>query len=393
MHSTRRNAAIVAAMSTILDKFSISVFLPALPLLTQALDGSRVLGQHSVALYAVGVALSQLVWGYLSDIWGRRTVLLILAPIYIAGCAITALSTQMSQALVGLLLQGFGVGAMFSVTQALVGASFGERQSVKALAYIAMTVTWASAIGSMIGGWLVHHFSWESSFVFLALCALLIAPLYLLVSETPQDRDGPISVQKVAGDYLRVARQGEYLKYVLTVALLNAGLFVFYTVSPFLIIRDLGLSAGHYGMLMMVPLTGFMIGRYICGRLAERVAGDTLILSGNVIAVVGAAAMVVSTATLGLDPWTVMFPMAVYLIGMGVTAPAARAQAMHTNVILMGTAASLLSVAVNAFAAANSFLASHLDDSVMPLYILTVGVLNLALFVFLAHRGQALRDA
>ncbi|MCP4385381.1 MAG: multidrug effflux MFS transporter [Hyphomicrobiales bacterium] len=390
--SRRLTAAGIAAASTLLEKFSISAFLPALPILTQAYGSSVHLSQQSVAVYTIGVALSQLVWGYLSDIWGRRPVLLVLTPIYVAGCLTTALSTGLPSALVGFFLQGFGVGAMFSVTQALVGDSFGKAGSTKALAYIALVISWGAAVGVLIGGWLVHHFPWQTVFVFLAGFALLVAPLYCLVSDLPGARSHRLSLRAVGREYLSLIRHQDYLRHVLVVMLHNAVLFAFYTVSPFLLIDDLALGPGHYSTLMLIPLSGFMLGRFICGRLTDHMESNAIINLGNVTALLGAAAMVGAVVLLDLGAMTIMVPMALYLIGMGIAAPAARANAMHVNALLIGTAASLLSVIVNAFAAASSFVAAHLVDTAMPGYILVVSISNLVLFAVLARRRQGRRS-
>lgn len=391
LRSSRLTVAGIAAASTLLEKFSLSVFLPALPVLALALGSSESLSQQSVAVYMVGIALSQLVWGYVSDVWGRRAVLVILTPIYVTGCVITALSTGLPSAQVGFFLQGFGVGAMFSVTQALVGDRFGKAGSTKALAYIALVITWGAAAGILIGGWLVHHFPWQINFVFLAGFALLIAPFYLLVSDFRDGGPDRISLLKVGREYLSLVRNPDYLRHVMTVTLHNAVLIAFYTVSPFLLIDDLGIKPGHYSTLMLIPLSGFMLGRLICGWLTDHMESNAIINLGNVTSLLGSVAMVAAFAGIGLHALAIMVPMALYLTGMGVAAPAARANAMHTKALLIGTAASLLSVIVNGFSAASSFVAAHLPDTALPAYVLVVSIANLALFAFMTRRAKTHR--
>lgn len=388
MTSGLKIAAIAAALSTVLDKFSIAVFLPALPFLTDSLQVSREDGQLSVSAYFAGVALSQLVWGYVSDVRGRRRVLLTLLPIYLAGCLMTALSGGFFMASAGLFVQGFGIGGVFSVTQALIGHGFGRERAAKALAAIAMMVSWSSALGAVIGGWLVHHMDWHASFLFLGLCAALMVPLYLaLPADRPTDA-GKISPVKVARDYLGLATERVFMKYVLTVALLNAGLFVFYTVSPFLIIHDLGLSPRQYGLFMLIPFTGFMLGRFLCTRLLGRISGDGLIRIGGLTALIGGGAMVAGSATMGQSAWVIMLSMALYLVGMGLAAPNARANAMHSHAALIGAAASFLSVVVNALGAGNGFIAAHMPDRFMAWYILAAGLMTLTLFALLDRRSR-----
>lgn len=380
-------SAVVGTASAVAQKFASAVFLPALPAIAVSFSLDHGVAKQAVPAMLIGIALSQFIWGRVSDHIGRRRVLFILLPIYVGGASVSATAPAFPIFLLGLFLQGFAVGAIFSVSQALVGSVIGRKEAARMLALIALLASWASATGAMLGGFLVDHLDWRLSFVFLAAFVLGVGGLYFLL---PPDERGPpsgrLSLGKFFGGYGVLLRKGEYLKYALVVAWLNVGLFVFLTVSPFIVIADWGLAAHEYGLLMFIPFSGLAVGRFVCRYLSGRMDTDQLISVGGAISLVGGVVLV-GVRELGVfTPWTLMCSMAIYLIGLGVAAPGARAKAMYVVAGLIGSGASLLSVTVNLLGALGSSLAGHLPDTALGLLIVGAAGINMILFRWMRSR-------
>ena len=375
-------ATIIGTGSTVAEKFATTLYLPALPAMAISFALDRDLAQQSVPVMLIGIALSQFFWGRISDNIGHRRVLFLLVPLYVAGTAFSATAASFSIFLFGLFLQGFAIGAIFSVSQALVGSIIGKQDTARILALIALLASWASAVGAMVGGLLMHHFGWHMPFVFLGFLVLSVGGLYFLIpSGDPKLRATPLSFKAFFEDYGVLLRDSEYLKYVTVVAWLNAGLFVFLAQSPFVLIHDWGLTAHEYGLLMFIPFSGIAFGRFLCARLDGRMNADPMIVAGGAVSVAGGAAMFGFHETGMLNSWTLMGSMSVYLVGLGISAPNARAKAMHAVTGLIGSGASLLSVIVNLLGSLSSSLAGHLPDSALSLLILGAAIINIALFI------------
>lgn len=377
--------AMIAAVSIILDRFSATVFLPALPFLSASLAVSRDEGQLVYTTYLFGVTVSQSISGYFADLCGYKVILLLLLPLYAAGTIIAAASPDFYLLLLGMVIQGLGMGGIFSISQALVGFRFGKKNAAKALAYITLFVSWSPALGPIIGGSLTHHLGWRSSFLFLAILTLLIAPLFLLLPKPKESHLKSFSFISMLRDYFQLYSKRDYLKFALNVAFMNAGLVVFFTISPFLVITDLHYSARAYGYFIFIPISGIMLGRFLCTQFCKFFTAQIIIQLGNVIAIFGATSLVITAYTKYENAWTIMFSMAIYLTGLGLSVPQARAGAMYVMVAFIGTAASLLSVTVNVFSAAHSYLAARVVDQFMAWYILTISVVNILLYSFLDY--------
>jgi len=379
--SARSAAVRIGAVSLIAEKLAATVFLPALPAIAVSFSVGTPVAQHVVPVFLVGLACSQLALGYVSDRIGRRTILLALLPVYVGGAVLSAAAWTFPALLAGVFVQGFAVGSIFSVTQAIVGQTLGRGETTRALALIAIGGSCAAALGTTAGGFLTHHVGWRSTFWCLALVVFVSSGLYFAV---PRDTGaGGKGMPPVWTAYRSLFAEPRYRKNVAVVTSLNVGLFAFYALSPFLVIQDAGWLPHRYGLAMFVPMAGFTLGRVLCARAAARVPELSLVRTGSLLALAAGVIMVLAQALAALSPWVLMSIMSLYLVGMGLAAPTARSGAMHSTGGLIASGASLLSVAVNSVGSATSSLAAHLPDSMLGVF-----VLGGAAGCFLATRGR-----
>lgn len=390
----RAFSMLAGTASTVLEKFASTVFLPALPAIAAFFAVDRALMQQAVPVLLLGIALSQFFWGSVSDHFGPRRVLLVLVPIYFAGTAVAGTASYFWLFLAGVFLQGFAVGAIFSVSQALLVIVNGKKQATRILALIALVASWASPAGAVLGGFLVHHLDWPACFAFLGLFVLGLGVLYFVLpaGRTP-DQLERIGIASFFRGYRGLLGNAGYLGHVLVVAWLNFGQFVFLTVSPFFVIRDQGVSPRDFGLLMFIPFAGIAFGRFLCARLDGRLSTESLIYTGGLVALLGGVLLAGLELAGLLDEWTLMSGMAVYLVGLGLASPGARAQAMLAVAGLAGSAGSMMSVLVNLLGSVGSSLAGHLPTSAFGPLVLAGAACNLLLFRWMQTRVAADEEA
>jgi DHA1 family bicyclomycin/chloramphenicol resistance-like MFS transporter len=385
----RQRAAIIGALGLVSERLATTVFLPAMPFLADAFHIPHDMAQHSVPAFLIGVAVSQLIWGYVSDLWGRRRVLLILVPCYVAVAGMTATATSFSVVLLGLFLQGSTIGAVFTVTQAVVGEVFGKDGSARALAGITTFLAWSTAVGTIIGGFVAHHFDWRAVFVLLAILVAVTWPAYIVVPASASRSRNSAPPSGMLRNYRNILSEPDFRRYLPVVVLVNLGFFAFLTASPFLVIKAYGVSAHHFGLLMLIPTAGLALGRLVCATLGQHVERDRMIHLGGLVVIAGGIAMVGAQVTGIQNSWTLMVTMAVYLVGAGISLPVARATAMHAAPGFVGSAASLISVTVNAAGSVASAIAAHLPDTFLCWLILAAGVCNLVGFYWSRPTARA----
>jgi len=126
--------------------------------------------------YLLATAASVPVYGWLSDRYSRRTMLYWALGIFCMGSVVSALATDMSEMIMGRVIQGLGGGGLMSLSQALIADLIPPRERAKYQGYFAAMFACASIGGPVIGGFVVTHYSWHWLFwgnIPLALVAVL----------------------------------------------------------------------------------------------------------------------------------------------------------------------------------------------------------------------------
>jgi MFS family permease len=129
------------------------------------------------------------IYGKLSDLYGRRSTLLIAVSIFVAGSIACALSQNMLMLIIARTFQGLGGGGLISLSQTVIGDVISPKERPRYQAYISGVFVIASLAGPLLGGFIAEHLHWSLIFWInppIGLLALL--PMYSLLRKLPVDR-------------------------------------------------------------------------------------------------------------------------------------------------------------------------------------------------------------
>jgi MFS transporter, DHA1 family, multidrug resistance protein len=336
------SAALVVLLTAIvgLGALSIDMFLPSLPTIADLFDTHPATAQLTVTLFLAGLACSQLVWGPLSDRFGRRPVLLAGLALYALAGTACALTSSMAALVAARVVQSIGAGSGQVIARAIVRDRYEPARGARVLAAMGTAQALTPILAPMIGG-VVHALAgWRAVFVVLAgFGAAFLVAAAAIIPETnvfTTERDA-------AGRRLLVLlRHPRYGAYVAAAALMFSGQFAFITGSSFALIEVLGVSPAVYGVCFGVVAGGLMAGSFVSVKLGPRLGIDTMIRTGTAI---GALA----GATLALLAWAgvaavaaVVLPMIVFAFGLGFVLPNAVAGAVGPFPRMAGLASAVL---------------------------------------------------
>jgi EmrB/QacA subfamily drug resistance transporter len=168
-------AAILASTIAYIDESVVNV---ALPTIEKDLATSAVVIQWLVNAYTLCLAALLLIGGAAADRFGRRKMFIVGVGIFAAASLCCGLAPNAAILILARALQGLGAALLIPCSLALIGASFDEAERGKAIGTWAGFSAMAAAVGPILGGWIVDHFSWRWIFLInplLALPAILIA--------------------------------------------------------------------------------------------------------------------------------------------------------------------------------------------------------------------------
>lgn len=366
---------------------STDLYLPALPRLGEVFDADAGALQLTLSVFLTGFALGMLVYGPLSDRFGRRPVLIGGILLYLVATLACALAQSIEWLIAARFLQALGACCGPVLGRAVVRDIYGPNQAAQALSYVAMAMALAPALGPVLGGVVTQVVDWWANFVLLiGFGGLALVGVLGILPETNRYRD-PTATRpgRLVANYLGLLRNRTYLGYVVTVGAGYGGIFAFISGSSFALIGGLGLSPLAYGLCFAAVVGGYMIGSFASARLHGRLSLDRLVHLGNLAMLVGG----LSGAALALaGVWTIasiVVPPAIYLLGCGLVMPNGQAGAIGPFPRMAGAAAAMLGFLQMGGAALLGIVVGQFQDgspTAMMLAILLSGVVSTA-----AHRG------
>ncbi len=343
MDIQKHHANFSIVLNWYLTKFSRDFCLPSLPAIAIALNTPTHLVKYIVSLYFLGIGLSRFFFTPLSDIFGRRTVILYSLPIFIIGSALCAGAFDFTLLVIGRCLQAFGIGCISAIGWAMIGDVYGEEGSTKAFAYLSTFAMWAPAFATAIGGHLQAWFGWRASFIVLTVGGAL---LYTQTLWGLRETNGMLQpkekiIRQIWKNYSVLVIQPEYWRYILTFSLTFSGTVVYYSTAPFLFINTLHIPAHVYGYFAFATVAGLVIGKFLAVRTARLYDVDKTLMLGLTISALSGAIMVILALTFPPSVVTILGPSFLYFMGNGVMSPTAKAGTVSLIPGTAGTAAAL----------------------------------------------------
>jgi len=347
-----------------LGALSIDMFLPSLPALALAYGTDAATAQLTVTLFLAGLAPSQLVWGPLSDRYGRRRTLIAGLALYAAAGLGCALAPGIRALICARIVQAFGAGSGQVISRAIVRDVYPRDQAARVLALMGTAQALNPILAPILGGVLHALFGWRSVFFVLAgFGALFVLAAAALAPETNVRPDASaLQPARFAENLLTVLRDPSYVAYVLVVTFMFCGQFAFISGSSFVLIQGLGVAPAVYGFCFAAVAVGIMTGSFVTSRLAGRVPGDRLIMAGTGLGAAAGLVMALLAQSGVTGVVAVIAPMFFFSLGLGLANPNAVAGAVAPYPHMAGLAAAGLGVIQMTGSALYGITVGHLSD-------------------------------
>jgi DHA1 family bicyclomycin/chloramphenicol resistance-like MFS transporter len=385
---------LLLAMLTALGPLSMDMYLPSLPDIARALDAPIAHTQLTISSYLVGFALGQMIYGPLSDRYGRRPVLLTAITLYLASTLACAAAQSADLLIAARLLQGVSGSGAIVLTRAIVRDVHSGVQAARELSLMGSISAIAPIIGPMIGGILQTGFGWRANFICMSaagLIALLLAAWLLPETLRRRDRAGSLSFFTMVRSYGAVARHRGFLMYLGIITTTYAGLFAWVSGASVVLQGVYGLSAVAFGFTFALGAAGYMLGAMLATRLVLRLGLDRTIGVGVLVITAGGLSLALAVAT-GVPGLWLVAAMALYLAGVGLAMPQAMAGALTPFPDRAGTAASLMGLVQQAVAAiAAGVLGAYLVQSAWPVTGVVVAMSCLTFLLWVLRRAAPAR--
>jgi DHA1 family bicyclomycin/chloramphenicol resistance-like MFS transporter len=297
---------------------------------------------QSLGIYLIAFAVSTLVWGPLSDRFGRRGVIIGSQVLYMLASVGCALSDSMSVFLVFRALQGFSASGGFIAGRAMIRDAHDERDAHRAMSQVTLLFAIAPAVAPVLGGWLHDYFGWRSVFWFLGLFSVVLCLMTIKINETlPPEHRQSLRPGLVARVYLRTLQHRRFPLITLSLGATFGGMFLYIAGAPTVIYDFLGLGVDDFGYQFIPMVAGLMLGAALSGRLSHRWSPQRTVRLGFLVIVTGVLINVLQVSFLQTSVLTTIGPLVIYAFGVALVMPAITIMALDCFPHHRGTAASM----------------------------------------------------
>jgi DHA1 family bicyclomycin/chloramphenicol resistance-like MFS transporter len=342
---------------------AIDFYLPSFPTLALAFATDVEQVQLTLAVYFIGLAGGQLLYGPLADRFGRRRPLIFGVLLFSFASVLCAQANSLEWLIAARFLQALGGCAGMVIARAVVRDLCDPLASAKVFSQLMLVMGLAPILAPLAGGVLLTQFGWQSIFIsltlFSALCGLAVA---CWLPETLAQHSTSASLRAAPAQYVRLLKDRPFVSHALTGGLVMAGMFAYIAGSPFVFIELYKVPAQSYGWLFGSNAAGFILMAQVNSWLLRR-QGPAFWLRRAVWLYLAAALSLLAVSLLQPEHlWPLLLPLFVAVASLGCLLPNASACAMAGQAAQAGSASALLGFIQFSLAASASALVGVLHN-------------------------------
>ncbi|WP_460111972.1 MFS transporter [Pseudomonas sp. H3_D04] len=388
----QRAMVILLMTMTLLGVFPLDVVLPSFPDLSDYFRTSPSDIALSVSVFAIGLALSVVLVGPLSDLWGRKKLLLAGIAIAVVGATGCLVASEYSWFLFFRVIQAVGCGS-FVLSQALVQDLFVGKEQERIRIWMVTGGGVFISISPLLGTWLQLQLGWQGSFyVFISLAVIVWLKAFFLLRENPHLHT--TAPERFFSAYWRLCSDFRFMGYWLISALAFACHFSFIVISPIIFMERLALSPYAFAWALLLYGVAYVFGGIVASALHRYLQANTQIVIGLGLIALSGLVMLWLAEQFGLSAAAVLIPMLICTAGTTIARPIANSKAMSLYPRNAGTSTSVggvlifmcggvISVVIN--------LASEDLTTALALCFLSLSATGLGLNVLITRRHLALK--
>lgn len=250
-----------AGSTIVLAQLATNAFTPAFPQLVVSLHSSPRQVQLTVSAYLAGYALTQLFCGPLSEVLGRRKVLLAALLIFVAGNLGCAASPSLGWLLLFLFLTSLGAGGLPSVSQSIMRDMYGPQEITRVMSYLVTALAITPIVAPLVGGHIAFWLGWRNIFLLIAVAGgALLTIVFFLLRETNLSCGQRFLPREVGRVYLGLLGQRSYMGYALLLGFSVSQFVLLYSGAPFIFQYNLHMTPNQYGWWFLIFCLGYPLG-------------------------------------------------------------------------------------------------------------------------------------
>jgi DHA1 family bicyclomycin/chloramphenicol resistance-like MFS transporter len=336
--------AIVLGLITAGGPFAIDMYLPALPSIGGALQATPAAVQMSLMVFFIMLGVCQLVYGPLSDMFGRKPPIYVGLAIFTIGSVGCALAPNINVLIGFRVLQSLGACAGMVVPRAVVRDLYTGHDATRLMSLLMLVVSVSPILAPLTGSFIIAGFGWRGVFLALTIAgaiAFLLAATQLRETREIHDRADSSWASAFAG-YRKLLTDAEFLGLTFVGAFGVSSFFIYLASASFVIVNHYGLTPMMFSLCFALNAASFFGFSQLTARLTAKY-GLTRVIRVSVSGFAIAMSMVAVLFLGGVDSLALM--MIFLFIGygfLGLVLPTTAVLSLENHGAIAGTASALM---------------------------------------------------
>ncbi|PIC86863.1 MFS transporter [Sporosarcina sp. P20a] len=372
---------------------SMDMYLPGLPIVAEDLNASTSLVQLSLTACLIGLGAGQLIFGPLSDIYGRRKPLVITLSVYAIASVLCAFSPNIWIFVALRFVQGMTGAAGIVIARACARDLYVGNELTKFMAMLSIVSGSAPILSPIVGGVVLNYASWHMVFLLLGIIGLLmfLSTAFFLPDTLPVEARSESGMLAVIKTFSGLLKDKWFLGIALTQGLIMSGMFAYIAGSPFVLQNIYGVTAQQFSLFFAMNGVGIITAAQVTGRLSGKIHELKFLRAGVLLSFT--ASILLLLTVWNEWPLAVIATALFFMVSsVGLVSPAAFSLAMQSQGKSAGSASAFLGLLPFIGGAIVSPLVGLAgDSSAWPLSIIVLTCSTAALVIYFTVVRKAFR--
>ena len=342
-----RFVVLILALLLGLQAVTTDMYLPVMPAIREGLQASVGQVQLSLTALLLPFGVSQLLWGPLSDHWGRKPILIAGLSAYVLASLASAMAPSMPWLLAARAVQGMAMGAAVMAARAIVRDLYPPERGATVMSQALSGLGLLASISAPLGGWLSDGLGWRATLITLGGFGLCILGLLLggFRETLARPRRGVLGLRSLLRSNLQILRHPVFRTWCALSTASFLAMFSFLATSSFVFTQQLGYSRTAYGFFLFSNSWVYILGTFLCRWLLRRTSVHRTVALAGILSL-SAGLLIAGLAHWGADQawygaWAIMGPVYVFMLGHGIHQPCGQSGVVSPFPHQAGTASAL----------------------------------------------------
>jgi len=327
---------ILTVVSTCIE---IDMSVPSFPDMAKTFGVAEGIIQRTITYNFLGFCLGALVYGPLSECFGRRKMMLIGNSIMLVGAIGCVYAQSIDWLLLSRFIQGIGASTSIVLVFAIIADCYHGAEAFKILGLTNAMMSTFMALAPSAGGYVNMMFGWRGNYAVVAgITTLALITMALFLPETKEKLE-KLDSGKIVRDYARLIRNGSFVSAAMVPSLLFAAYMVFIASSGFLYLQTFELPISAFVPHLSIIVLSFAVPSMFSGKLIPYLGGPDNAVKLGMGITTGSILLLLIIAE---NPYVLTALIGLYCVGFAICYPVIFGRSMEIFPELRGTASSVI---------------------------------------------------